>query len=68
MLKKFKTHITVKQGARPKFYKPLSVPFALKEATEVELTCLEAERVIEKVNQSEWAALIVVVPKLNGRL
>ena len=68
VLKNFKAHITVKQGARPIFHRPRSVPFALKEAIEVELARLEAEGVIEKVNQSEWAAPIVAVPKLDGRI
>ena len=67
-LKNFKAHITVKQGARPVFHRPRAVPFALKEAIEVELARLEAEGVIEKVNQSEWAAHIVAVPKSDGRI
>ena len=67
-LRNFKAHITVKQGARPVFHRPRSVPFALKEAIEIELACPESERVIEKVNQSEWAASIVAVPKQNGKL
>ena len=67
-LKNFKAHITVKQGARPIFHRPRSVPFALKEVIEVELACLEAEGVIEKVNQGEWAAPIVAFPKSNGRI
>ena len=45
------------------FYRPRSVPFALKEAIEFKLVHLEAEGVIEKVNESEWAAPIVAVPK-----
>ena len=67
-LKNFKAHITIKQGARPVFHRPRSIPFALKQAIEVELTHLEAEGVIEKVNQSEWAAPIVAVPKSDGRI
>ena len=68
ILKNFRAHITVKQGARPIFHRPRSVPFALKEPIEVELARLEAEGVTEKVNQSEWAAPIVAVPKLDGRI
>ena len=67
VLKIFKAHISVKQGARPVFHRPRSVPFALKEAIEVELARLESEGVIEKVNQRDWAALIVAVPKSIGR-
>ena len=67
-LRNFKAHITVKQGARPVFHRPRSVPFALKEAIEIELARLESEGVIEKVNQIEWAAPIVVVSNQNGKL
>ena len=68
VLKNFKAHISVKQGARPVFPRPRSVPFALKEAIEVELARLESEGIIEKVNQSDWAAPIVAVPKSDGRI
>ena len=67
-LRNFKAHITVKQGACPVFHRPRSAPFALKEAIEIELARLESEGVIDKVNQSEWAAPIVAVPKQNGKL
>ena len=67
-IKNFKAHITVKQGARPIFHRPRCVPFALKEPNEVELAHLKAVGVIKKVNQSEWAASIVAVPKLDGRI
>jgi len=67
-LKHFKARITVKNGARPVFHRPRSVPFALKAAIETELDCLEAAGVIEKVNRSDWAAPIVAVPKLDGRI
>lgn len=62
-LSNFKAHITVKQGAQSIFHRPKPVPFVLKEAIETELTRLESEGVIEKVNQSEWVALIVAVSK-----
>ena len=68
ILKNFKAHISVKQGARPVFHRPRSVPFALKEAIKVELARLESEGVIEKINQSDWAAPIVAVPKSDGRI
>ena len=67
-LKHFKARITVKNGARPVFHRPRSVPFALKAAIETELDRLEAAGVIEKVNRSDWAAPIVAVPKLDGRI
>ena len=58
--------MSVKEGATPKFFKPRSVPFALKEAIEQDLDRLEQLQVITKVNYSEWAAPIVVVPKPDG--
>lgn len=57
ILKYFKAHITVKQGAHPKFHRSRSVQFALEEAIKIELTCLESDGVIEKVNHSELAAV-----------
>jgi len=49
----------VRPDARPKFFKPRSVPFAIKGAIEQELDRLEATGVIQKVTHSEWAASIV---------
>ena len=48
--------LSVKEGATPKFFKPHSVPFALKETIEQDLDRLEQLQVITKVNYSEWAA------------
>lgn len=56
-----KLHVTEK--AVPKFCKPRTVPYAVKEAVEKELANLEAEGVISPTNYSDWAAPIVCVPK-----
>ena len=56
----------MEQGAVPKFYRPRSVPFAIKEAIGSELDKLEQLGVLEKVDHAEWAAPIVPVPKGNG--
>ena len=48
--------------------KPRFVPFAIREAIEAELKRLEAEGIIEKVLYSKWAALIVPVPKGDGKI
>ena len=58
--------MSVKEGAKPNFFKPWSVPFALKEAIERDLDRLEQLGVVTKVNYSEWAVPIVVVPKPDG--
>ena len=64
----FQASLSVKADARPKFFKPRSVPFALREHVNRELERLEGEGVIEKTPYSEWAAPIVAVPKRDGRL
>ena len=46
--------------------KACSVPYALREAIERELNRLETLGVIEKVSHSDWATLIVPVPKADG--
>ena len=64
----FQAKLTVTPDASPKFFKPRSVPLALRERVEKELDRLEQEGVLEKTNYSEWAAPIVAVPKPDGRL
>ena len=58
----------MKKDARHKFFKPCSVPFALRERVEHELDRLETNDVLQKTPHSEWAAPIVAVPKQEGRL
>ena len=55
-IRHFEAKLRVKEGATPKFHKPRNVPFATKEKISKELDRLKAERVIGKVNYSEWAA------------
>ena len=58
--------LSIKSGARTKFCRPRSVPFALREVIERELDQLEGVGVIEKTTHIEWAAPIVVIPKKDG--
>ena len=67
-LKGVHARLQVKPNAVPKFFKARTVPFALREAVEKELDRLEQEGVIKKVDHSEWAAPIVVVPKGDGQI
>ena len=60
--------LTVREDAVPKFYKPRSVPYAIRGAIEKDLEQLESLGVIEKINYSDWAAPIVPVPKANGSI
>ena len=67
-LKLMKAHLQVQSQATPKFHKPRAVPYALREALERELACLQQLGVLKKVDHSEWAASIIVVPKGDGCL
>ena len=60
--------LTVREDAIPKFYKPRSVPYAIRGAIEKDLERLENLGVIEKINYSDWAASIFLVPKADGSI
>ena len=63
----YKATLHLKPEATPKFFKPHPVPFAIKGAVRKELDRLEQQEIIRKVDHSEWAEPIVVVPKKDGR-
>ena len=65
-IQEFKARLLVREGANPKFCKARNVPFAMKPAVEEELARLERIGVIKKVSTSEWATLVVTVPKKDG--
>ena len=67
-LKSIKAKLHIKPQAMPKFCKPRAVPFALKEALGRELARLEELGILQKVDRSDWAAPVVVVPKGDGCL
>ncbi len=67
-MKGVQAHLEVDPQARPKFFKPRSVPYALKGAIEQDLERLEQMGVLEKVQHSDWAAPIVPVPKTDGTI
>ena len=58
--------IFLNSEAQPRFCKPRSVPFALREKVNNELERLEKAGVIEPVQFSDWAAPIVPVLKQDG--
>ena len=64
----FKASIKIQDHAKPIFLKARPVPYALKDKVEQELQRLEEEETIYKVNQSEWAAPVVLVPKKDDSL
>nr|XP_037280443.1 uncharacterized protein LOC119173760 [Rhipicephalus microplus] len=55
-------------GAKPRFFKPRPLPFALKDGVTQELQRLQRDDVLVPVKSSEWAALIVPVFKQDGSL
>jgi len=59
-----KLHINT--AARPHFYKPRSVPYAIHQKVEQELDRLEETGIIVPTQHSDWAAPIVPVVKTNG--
>ncbi|XP_038116792.1 uncharacterized protein K02A2.6-like [Culex quinquefasciatus] len=62
----FEASVVLKEDARPIFYRPYEVPFALKEKVSSELDRLVREKILVPVKHSEWASPIVVVPKADG--
>ena len=62
----FEAKLVVKPEAKRQFYRPRSVPYALKDAIKRELDRLEAEGIVERVSHSDWAAPVMTVPKSDG--
>ena len=65
-VKGYKARIYLKENSTPIFKKARPVPFALKSAVDKEIDRLEADGVLVKVNHSDWASPIMVVPKSDG--
>lgn len=64
-VKGVKAKLHVVPGAIPKFCKPRNVPYALREAVELQLSKMESDGVITPVSYSEWAAPTVNIPKVD---
>ena len=62
-LKGHKADLKVEEGCQPSFHKPRQVPYALCPRVEAELTHLEEDGILSKVEYSEWATPIVPVVK-----
>lgn len=65
---KFTVDLQLKEGASPKFCKPRTVPFALKQAVEDEINRLVGLGILIPVNFSKYATPIVPVLKGNGKV
>jgi len=67
-IKNFKAKIIMKDDATPKFMKARPIPYALKDKVDAELEKMEQLGQIKKIQHSEWASPLVVVPKANGKV
>ena len=65
-LKDVKVTLQVNETAKPKFLKPRTVPYLLREKVEKQLSMMEQQSIISPVQHSQWAAPIVPVPKSDG--
>ena len=65
-LKGFKATIQVPADATPRFYRPRSVPYAMRPKLDAELDRLLAEDIITPVKFSDWAAPVVPLIKPDG--
>ena len=65
-LKDAKVTLHVNEAAKPKFLKPRTVPYLLREKVEKQLSKMEQQGIISPVQHSQWAAPIVPVPKNDG--
>ena len=63
----FRAKLHVQSGARLKFCKARSTPYAIKGTINLELDRLESAGIIQSVPYSDWAVPIVAVPKGDGR-
>ena len=68
MVRETTAKLHVDPQARPKFYRPRSVPYAMREKVDVELDRLHQQGIIEPVQFSDWAAPIVPVLKQDGNV
>ena len=68
LIKNFKAKVVLKEDAVPRFLKARPVPFALREKVNQELDKMVSLGVFTKVETSEWASPIVVVPRSDGRI
>jgi len=67
-LKGTQASIVVDSSVQPRFYKPRTLPFALKAKVESELDRLQNEGVITPVQFSSWAAPVVPIVKSDGNI
>lgn len=64
-IRDFTAQVRINPEVQPIFCKARPVPFSLKEMLEKELMRLEEAGIISRVERSDWATPIVVVPKAD---
>ena len=60
--------LNIDPNAKPRFFRPRPVPYALRSRVDQALEKLEAAGIIEPADFSEWAAPIVPVVKRDGTI
>lgn len=65
--KNIQAKIFVQPNARPRFFRPRSVSYFMREKVNREIDRLQAEGIIFPVRHAEWAAPIVPVLKSDGQ-
>ena len=63
----YNASLHLQQEAKPPFFKPPPVPFAIRDAVGKELHSLEQHGIVKKVSNSDRAAPIVAVPKKDAK-
>ena len=62
----FKAHITLKDDVAPIFHKARPVSYSLREEVDKELDKQVDAGILKKVERSEWASPVVIVPTPDG--
>ena len=62
----FKAYVILKDDVAPIFHKARPVPYSLREKVDKELDKQVDAGILKKVERSEWASPVVIVPKPDG--
>ncbi len=68
MLRNYQAKLYLKESARPRFFKPRTIAYGIKDKVETELLRLKSEGVLEPVTFSDWATPIVPVLKSDNSI
>lgn len=65
MIPNVECNLRLKEEAKPVYFKPRPVPYALYNKTKEEIDSLICQGILEKTEHSEWGTPLVIVPKPN---